>query len=237
MRKIYTTSAILFFSTMLFNSTLFAQYTKNVAVNNFNSVSVSSGIDLYLTQASTEGAKLVGDREVVDQMVLQKEGSRLIIKYKDRSGWSEMFKSRKSPKVYLSVKTLNELSASGGSDVFAQNTIKTNRMSLSTSGGSDVELNIVCKDISISSSGGSDLELKGTATNMDLSVSGGSDVNANDFSVDYAKVSASGGSDTELHVNKGLEAHASGGSDVRFSGNAAYKNTSSSKSGSVKRIN
>jgi hypothetical protein len=98
-------------------------------------------------------------------------------------------------------------------------------------------LNIICKDIIIKASGGSDLDLKGSATNMDLNISGGSDVDAEDFGVDYAKVHASGGSDAEIRVNKALEADASGGSDIKFSGNASYKKTSSSRSGSVKRIN
>lgn len=237
MKKIYATSVILFTGTLLFSSSLFAQVTKNMAINNFNKVSVASGIDLYLTQGATESAKVVGDKELVDRLVLEKDGSRLNIKYRENSSLSGLFRGGKSIKVYLNLKTLNELSASGGSDVYGQNTIKTDRLALSTSGGSDVELNIVCKDISISSSGGSDLDLKGSATNMNLDISGGSDVDAEDFSVDYAKVHASGGSDAEIRVNKALEADASGGSDIRFSGNAAYKKTSSSRSGSVKRIN
>lgn len=237
MKKSYATSAILCAATLLFGSSLFAQVTKNMAVNNFNKVSVSSGIDLYLTQGNTEGAKVIGDKELVDRLILVKEGNQLNIKYKENNGFSNLFRGGKSIKVYLNFKTLNELSASGGSDVYAQNTIKTDRLALSTSGGSDVELNIVCKDISISSSGGSDLDIKGSATNMNLDISGGSDVDAEHFSVDYAKVNASGGSDAEIHVNKALEAGASGGSDIRFSGNAAYKKTSSSRSGSVKKIN
>jgi hypothetical protein len=237
MKKIYTKSVILFTGALLFSSSLFAQVTKNLAVNNFNKVSVSSGIDLYLTQGATESAKVVGDKELVDKIVLEKNGTTLNIKYRDNTKWSGMFRSRTSIKVYLNLKTLNELSASGGSDVYGQNAIKTDRLALSTSGGSDVELNLVCKDITIKASGGSDLDLKGSATNMDLNISGGSDVDAEDFSVDYAKVHASGGSDAEIRVNKALEADASGGSDVRFHGDAAYKKTSSSRSGSVKRIN
>jgi len=237
MKKIYTTSAVLFTAALLISNTLIAQVTRNMTVSNFNKVSVSSGIDLYLSQGNTEAAKVVGDKDLVDRLLLVKEGSKLNIKYKDNNGLSGMFRGNKSLKVYLSFKSLDELSASGGSDVYAQQTIKTDRMALATSGGSDVELNIVCKDITIQASGGSDLDLKGSATNMDMHISGGSDVNAEDFSVDYAKVHASGGSDAEIHVNKALEANASGGSDIRFSGNASYKKTSSSKSGSVKRIN
>lgn len=237
MKKIYLKSSMLLIGAILAANSSFAQTTRNIPVNNFDKVSVSSGIDLILTQGATESAKVVGDKELVDKLVIETDGGKLNIRFRENNGWSGMFRNNSSIKVYLNIKRLNELSASGGSDINAQNTIKTDRLTLATSGGSDVELSVICKDISIKASGGSDLDLKGSATNMNLDISGGSDVDAGAFKVEYAKVHASGGSDAEIHVNKALEANASGGSDVRFGGNASYKETSSSKSGSVKRIN
>jgi len=236
--KISKLPAALFLSgALLISSNLFAQeISKSVSVNNFQEITVSSGIDLYLTQSATEGAKIIGDKELVDKVVLEKNGTSLKVKFKENSSWSGLFRGRKQVKVYVNVKTLNALHASGGSDVYGQNTINTDRFELHTSGGSDVKLTLVCKNVTIESSGGSDLYLSGSAENMDLRSSGGSDVNAEKFSVNYAKVSSSGGSDANIHVNKALEANASGGSDIRFSGNASYKKTSDSKSGSVKRI-
>lgn len=237
MKKINTTSVILFLGALLFSSSVFAQYTKNMAVNNFRKVRVSSGIDLYLNPGNSEGAKVVGDRELVDKLVLEKSGDQLNIRFKENTSWSGLFRNREGIKVYLTFKDLDEITASGGSNVYTQNSIKTDRLSVTSSGGSDVELNIVCKDMSIKASGGSDVDLKGSATNMTLDVIGGSDVDAENFRVDYARVHASGGSDAELYVNKAIEAEANGGSDVTFRGNASLKNTSSSKSGSVKHKN
>ena len=236
MQKLYKTSVTFLAAALLYSGSVFAQYSKNVAINNVDKVSVQSGIDLYITQGNSEGAKLVGDKELLDKVVMEKNGTQLSIKYKESTGWSNLFRNRKTPKVYLTVRNLSEIKASGGSDVYAQNTIKTNRLSITTSGGADVDMNVVCKDIIMKASGGSDIDIKGSATNMDLEISGGSDADAEHFSVDYAKVSASGGSDASLLVNKALEAEAHGGSDVAFRGNASLK-TSSSKSGSVKRIN
>lgn len=228
-------AAAVLLCTTLGSAPVFAQNTKTIPVSNFNKVTVSSGIDLYLSQGSGETAKLVGDKELVDQVIIQKEGESIRIRFKDNFSWRNMF-NNKTLKVYLSYKNLQEVSASGGSDVFTQNTLKTNRLTLNASGGSDLKMDVVCKDIEIHSSGGSDVDLKGKATNMALHTSGGSDVDALGFNVDYAKVSASGGSDANVFVNKALQADASGGSDVQFKGNASYQKTSSSKSGSVTRI-
>lgn len=86
-------------------------------------------------------------------------------------------------------------------------------------------------------SGGSDADLSGSGENMSLSASGGSDVDAFGYVVNYAKVNVSGGSDANIFVNKGLEAGASGGSDVSYKGNASLKKTTSSKSGDIRRVN
>lgn len=213
---------------------LSAQQNKDISITNFSEVSVSSGIDLYLTQSNSENIRINAHPDLIKNVIVEKEGDNLRIRYKEGVNWSRLFKNQ-SIKVYVNYKTLKALSASGGSDVYTQNTLKTDRLSLAASGGSDLKLDVVTKDMEIQASGGSDVDLKGSATNMQLSTSGGSDVNALDFVVDYAKVSSSGGSDANIHVNKALEASASGGSDINYKGNASVKNNSG-KSGDVKRL-
>ena len=146
--------------------------------------------------------------------------------------WSNLFKNQ-SIKVYVSYRTLKRLTASGGSDVYTQNALKTDMLSLSASGGSDLKLALICKDLSLSISGGSDAELTGSGENFKLTASGGSDVNCFGFAVNYAKVVVSGGSDANLYVNKILEASATGGSDVNYKGNASLKKMNNSKSGDI----
>ena len=211
-----------------------AQQSKNVSVAGFDEVAVSSGIDLYITQGNTESAKVTAPEEIMDKVVLEKNGNILSVRFKDNFSLSRLM-SNQSIKVYLNVKTLHGVTASGGSDVYSQNTIKTDRLKIKSSGGADIKLTINTTDLQIETSGGSDVELKGSAVNMTASSSGGSDIDAFELVTQYAKVSASGGSDAHVNVSKALEASASGGADLRYKGNASLKKTSSSKSGSVKR--
>jgi hypothetical protein len=212
-----------------------AQETKNVVVKNFNSIGVSSGIDLYLTQGNSESLNIKSDAETLKDIVVEQNGGNLTIKFKDGIKWSGMFKNRVI-KAYVSYKTLNAIAASGGSDVYTQNQLKTDKLAIRSSGGSDLKLNLVCTDLSIASSGGSDLSLKGKAANMTIQSSGGSDIDAYELISEYAKVQASGGSDVDIYVTKGLEASASGGGDVSYKGDASLKKTSSSKSGDVRHV-
>lgn len=209
--------------------------SRNVSVSNFSSIGVSSGIDLYLTQGTNESLTIKGDNDLIKDVVVEQKGTSINIKYKDGVNWSRLFKNQ-TIKVYVNYKTLKSLAASGGSDVYTQNLLKTEALSVAASGGSDLKLNLNCRDLSIATSGGSDVELKGSGENMNATASGGSDIDAFGFTVANARVSSSGGSDVNIYVTKALEANASGGSDVNYKGNAVVKK-SNSRSGDVNHVN
>jgi hypothetical protein len=217
-------------------SSVFAQQSKVVGITNFSGIHVSSGIDLYLTQSSLENIKVSANPDLLKNVLVEKQGTIVNISYKNNIRWGNTFKGQ-SIKVYMSFKTLQAISASGGSDVYGQNTIKSSDLKLDFSGGSDLKLELQTKNLNVESSGGSDLSLKGSSTNLVVNISGGSDLDAFDLKADYAKVNASGSSDANINVTKGLQASATGGSDIHYKGDAALNVTSSSKSGEVQRVN
>ncbi|RZL11495.1 MAG: DUF2807 domain-containing protein [Pedobacter sp.] len=216
------------------NSSFAQEASKNIPVQGFTEVSVSSGIDLYITQGTTESLNIRStSNELLKDIVVEKEGNRITIKFKNNMSWNRMFKNQ-SIKAYLNYKTLNALRASGGSDVFTQNTLNSNTLSLSASGGADLKMALACKNLTVEISGGSDADLSGKTENLNARSSGGSDLNAFSLSAVNAKVSASGGSDAEVSVSAALEANASGGSDITYKGNPSVKKNSSA-SGDVRK--
>ncbi|MEJ7557638.1 MAG: head GIN domain-containing protein [Pedobacter sp.] len=212
-----------------------SQQTRLVSINSFQKVSVASGIDLYLTQGNTESIKVIAHEDLINDVIVEKAGTLLKIRYKDNISWSRIVKGQ-NIKAYVTFKTLTAISASGGSDIYGQNSLKAQTLNIAASGGSDIKLNVTSQDLEVNTSGGSDVELKGRAINMTVNISGGSDIDALELLVDYARVTASGGSDANVNVSKGLEANASGGSDVNYKGNASVNRTSSSKSSDVKKL-
>lgn len=230
--KLYFLIALLGLNFLLAN----AQDSKSVRVKDFNGLTVSSGIDLYLTQGSSESLTIKGRSDVIENVIVEQNGTHVAIRYKSGVNWSSLFRNQ-SIKVYVNYKTLNRLGASGGSDVYTVNMLKTDALNLSASGGADLKLNLTCKDLTLSISGGSDAELKGSGENLKVTASGGADVDAFSYMVDYARAIVSGGSDANLYVNKGLEASASGGGDVNFKGKAFLKKLNNSKSGDIRHVN
>jgi hypothetical protein len=226
--------AMLVMVTLIFtNLPLQAQQTKNVAVSNFNEVSVSAGLSLIITQGSSESAKIVAEEGVIDEVELVKSGNRLSVKWKENFGFQ--WKNRNAS-VYVNYKKLNGLKASSGSSLKTQNLLTTDNLDVDVSSGASVNAQISCTDLNLETSSGSSAKLSGKANNMILKSSSGSTVNTKDLATEYAKIHSSSGADVAVNVSKALETSSSSGSSIRYKGNAALKNTSSSRSSSVSRI-
>ena len=73
----------------------------------------------------------------------------------------------------------------------------------------------------------------GNVQKLDVDASGGSDLAGFGLIADYVHLNASGGSDSEITVNKELSIVASGGSDVTYKGSASVKQIKSSGSSTV----
>jgi len=199
------------------------------SVTGVQSVAVGSGIDLYLSQGNQEKLEVEADQNLHEYLKTELTGSHLKI-YMDRR-----VRNARTLKVYLTVKEIDHLSASGGSDVYSQSVLKVKSLTLKCSGGSDVDLELETGNLSVETSGGSDARLKGVADTFFTTTSGGSDMKAADLKATKCTIEASGGSDAWVLVTSELDIHASGGSDVYYSGNPEKVNSKSSGGSDVHR--
>ena len=76
-------------------------------------------------------------------------------------------------KAYVSVKNLDRLEGSGGSDIEIDGLIKTTKLDLESSGGSDFDGKIESDELKIQASGGSDVSISGKAARLTIDASGG----------------------------------------------------------------
>lgn len=201
-------------------------------ITGFHGISVSSGIDLYLTQKAVEEVAVEADSEDLDKIKTEVESGILKIYIKEKSWFNWNFNSRPQ-KVYVSFKTLDKLEASAGSDVVSEGRLKLDKLNLDASSGSDIELELEVNDLSVGSSSGSDISLKGTATNLQADASSGSDIDASGLQSKNCDASVSSGSDIEVNVTEKLDANASSGGDISYSGNPKTKDINESSGGDV----
>src|SRR5688572_3046844 len=191
-------------------------------VTGFHAIEVSGGIDLYLSQGEEAVAVSASKDEYRDKIITEVKNGVLKIWFDWKNNIRIDWSNRKL-KAYVSVKNLDGLEASGGSDVNVDGMIKTTKLDMEISGGSDFKGKVESDDLQVHASGGSDVTISGKAAKLTIAASGGSDFSGYDFAADFCDVEASGGSDVHITVNKELSANASGGSDIFYKGSALIR--------------
>ena len=194
-------------------------WKKDRAISDFRGLSVSSGIDVYLTQGGSK--KLTFDVKGVNEEDVKSEVRNGTLKlYIDRRGMNWNWGRNTYVKAYLTFKQLRDIQAGGGSDVVGQGRLSFNDLNVEASGGSDVTLALKADDLNASASGGADLKLDGSARTLNANSSGGSDLDARKLTVETCNANSSGGSDVYVNATRELSMKASGGSDIYYYGPA-----------------
>lgn len=183
-------------------------------VSDFDIIHVEDGVDLYITQGSRQSVTVKADAAYMDQVITKVEGNTLYIETEGR------IRNPEALDVYVTVPTLQELHASGGSDVYAEEGLKLESFKLDCSGGSDTRMKLEVGTLYCQTSGGSDADLTGAVQNLELESSGGSDFNGKNLRVVNARVRSSGASDAWIYATGEVDVEASGASDVHIKGDA-----------------
>ena len=227
-------------------------------VSSFTAISVSSAIDLYLTQSNkNEVAVSASNDEIRDHIVTEVVGGTLIIRLGDKGTWFSWKKwGNYKTKAYVSIKDIDALTASGASNVHLVNTIESPKMRIKLSGASDFRGNIKAgvllyqltgasdykgevnaTSIDIDGSGASNIELTGTVDDLAVEVSGASDAKLYNLMAKGAILHASGASHVNANVTEILRASSSGASDINYRGNPNVKESTTSGASNIRRRN
>ncbi|MGE5107380.1 MAG: head GIN domain-containing protein [Sphingobacteriales bacterium] len=238
MRKLFLlTTTVIFF--VVFANAQKKVYDENAEVRitgkDFHGIKISGGIDLYLSQGNeTNVVASATETKFRDRIKTEIVDGILRIWFDSDGGW-KWNTGHKQLKVYVSCKMIDELTATGASDVNIEGVLKTGDLQMKLSGASDLKGNITASKLVIDQSGASDTRISGSATELKLTASGASDFKGFDFVVQNCDAHASGASDIQITVNKELKAHASGASDIYYKGNAVVTDMHSSGASSVKK--
>ncbi|MBK7434694.1 MAG: DUF2807 domain-containing protein [Chitinophagaceae bacterium] len=233
----------LFLFLTIFASTLFTKTQNDIVVNpnaevrpftgSFHAIRVSGSIDLFLSQSEQVSMAISASEDRFKEGIKTvAENGVLRIYYEGEKSWSS--KNRKL-KVYISFRELDKIEASGASDVRVIGKISVPVLSLVLSGASDFRGAVKTDSLLMNLSGASDVSIEGTSNTVRIESSGASDVKGYGLVTDYCTASASGASDITITVNKELNAHASGASDIYFKGTGLIREIHNSGASNVAR--
>ncbi|MEJ7739112.1 MAG: head GIN domain-containing protein [Chitinophagaceae bacterium] len=224
---------------MLSGAILFGQKTiindpnaKIRSIGSFSAIKISGGIDLYLSKGEKEAMAVSAvDVKFRDQIKTSVDNGVLTIWY-GNNVWKMNTGNRKL-KAYVSFRVLNEIVASGASDVFVEGIIDGDALTLNLSGASDFKGKVEVGRLTIEQSGASDATITGKAGRIQVEASGASDLKGYDLETENCRAKASGASDIKITVTGELHATANGASSIYYKGAGVVKESRSSGASSI----
>ncbi len=201
-------------------------------VSAFSQVHVSSNIDLYVSQDSTNSVTLETDENLMEYIEVYTEGDELMIRTKKGFNLS----SSKSIIAHVSAPLYRQISASGSCDILSEEKIEqTEPLKIELAGSSEVNMDIKSPKITASLAGSGELTLKGETRDLVVDGSGSTEVNSTGLLAENVDVSFSGSGDAEVFASTKLTVSVSGSADVKYKGTPEVKQ-SISGSGSVSKM-
>jgi hypothetical protein len=206
-------------------------------VDEFDGISVSGAIELYVSQGDAKVAVSAADEEKVNEIETYVQGRILYIRFKTKkSWWSDQWNTTgRNFRAYVSAPVIKSLSSSGSGNIKIEGILKSPDLDIEISGSGNISGSIKTENLDVIQSGSSNIRLAGTAEKAEFECSGSGNIICGELSLDYCTVEMSGSGNAELLVNKELSAEISGSGNVKYKGQGTIINSSTAGSGKIRR--
>lgn len=199
-------------------------------VSNFTGISSSGSYEVFVKLGSTENLRIEGDAEDIENVETVVDNGLLKIRSKKRlSGWNL---NSSTVRIYITAKSLKDLTVSGSGKITINETLKTDRLNTSLSGSGSINLNVQTTTLNANVSGSGNIKVSGSVQKVRISISGSGQFKGRDLKASTADIKVSGSGQASVFVNKTLNASLSGSGRIYYSGNAVVRQTKSG-SGSI----
>ena len=206
--------------------------TENRTAGSFNSIDVSSSIDVYVKQDSVTSVKVEADENLQEYIHVVNDGE--VLRISPEEGYN-LDPSRKI-KVYVSSPAYKSFEASGACNIYGENKItSTDILDFDLSGSCDIKMDLHAPKVNAGLSGACDIELKGETKEFKVEGSGSTGIKSMELLAENVDVDISGSGDAEVYASVKLNVEVSGAGSVKYKGNAAVSQ-SISGAGSVKKV-
>ena len=193
----------------------------------FDEIIVSRGMNVYISQGEETKVVVKADENLLDVIETRIEGDALKITS------NQSIRKAKSKKVFITIPKITMIKSSSGSNVYSETVIESKRLEVSTSSGSNMKLDLETRNVTALASSGSNLKLEGSTNNFSGKASSGSNIKAKELTSDNCEVKVSSGANIWITAKEKLEAHASSGGNIYYSGKPESTNIEKSSGGNV----
>lgn len=208
-----------------------AAQTKEFSAAKFSELTISGPFKATLVKSNKDKVEIDFNGVDPDDVIVDSGGGELEIKIKqsifDFDNYDDRDRNRKRAIVTIYYSSaLTDIELKQGSSLTSKETIAAKQMTLSSSMGSELKLDLKVDDLTLESSMGSEVDLTGTASNFEITAKMGSDVDASLLKSQDVRVRASMGASVQVYASRELDASANFGASVTCKGNPTRKKTS-----------
>lgn len=214
---------------LLFISNLsIAQVTKDLG--EFENVSVFDRISVQLIPSTDNRIEITGSRSG-DVELINKNGT-----LKVRMALRKLLEGEDvSVKLYF--KSINEISASEGSYVICDATIKQTVLKVDVKEGSEIRLKLDVKKANLRAVTGGILKIQGMATNSDVSIGTGGVLQGMDLQTTQTTIKITTGGEADVRASELVDAKVRAGGNITIFGSPKQINKSTTLGGSINESN
>jgi hypothetical protein len=187
--------------------------SRTYAVVDFDRIEAGDALTLTIKQGSTFSVSANGDRRNLDDLMVYKNGSTLVLRY------NHYEKRQYGTNIDITLPALygGDFSSAVNADITGFTNIS--QFDLSLSGASLAQLDMETSELNFLLSGASQLRLTGKGEKLNGTISGASLLSAFNYPSTQAKLIVSGASNGKVNVSQQLEVNASGASLILYRGN------------------
>lgn len=178
-------------------------------VEPFTQISVSMGVDVFVTVGPTQQVKLTFDDNIVSKIRTRVRGNTLEID----SRYS--FDCDADCKIEITVPKLEAFSLAGSGNI-----------EIKGINGDEFEIDVA---------GSGDVTIDGQTKSLTIDLAGSGDIDTRKLIAEDADVDIAGSGNVQVYATKSLNADISGSGDIRYYGNPEYVDSDVSGSGSIRR--
>ncbi|MDO4802026.1 MAG: head GIN domain-containing protein [Prevotellaceae bacterium] len=193
--------------------------TKTFTVNDFDELSVNSGIEiLYVQKEGQPSVKVSAADNVISQMKIENDGDKLTV------GFNNKVNVRyKKLDVVVTSPNLERIDINGAGKVVFSDGLKADELSCNVSGSGDIKgmdiecedintsisgcgnivlANVKCKDVGVFIGGSGDITISGNAEKVKYSIAGSGNIWTKALYAKYADISIAGAGEVECNVSE-----------------------------------
>ena len=213
MRKTSAQFAALFLSSVALST--YADVEREFSVDEFDSVSVSQGINLNLVMGSASSVTAVAEKDSdLDSLEIEVDDGELEIR---RGSW---------------VSGIFSMGKSRGS--VTVNVVAGELQAVASSLGANADLiDITCTKLQVDASSGSNIKVSGSCDTVAVDASSGANVDSSDLITADASVDSSSGASIRVFAGESFRGDASSGSSIRVYGNPEVAESETSSGASI----